>query len=523
MSRAHAPWSGLAGLSLLLVLTLPLQACRGPAHRGMPEEPDAATSDAGSDDAGPGDAGISPLSLTASPNPNSVLSGIARVQWTMPLTSIRVRVSSGASTQWTPAHAVAGESGSLVIPLLPLQAQTTYTAVAVGTDSTGGTISSDVSSFKTGPLPSLVPLFDVADGGTPSPGNTLISVLAAGGLVTTDYLTVTDSTGAPVWYYAADSRLAGDFQQQPDGTFTMAVLDSSEALAGLDDSLVIYRQVDVLGARLALWAAQDVPDASPPVSVVGTDGHDLRIQPNGDALLFGFVSQTMDMTAWGGVADAQVVANVLERITPTGFVTFSWNAFSYLDVANIDPASGSVTGPNVDFTHGNSIDVMADGNYLLGMRNLSQLLKIDSSTGAVLWKLGGKDGQFAFLNDPLGGFSCQHGGRELPNGDIILFDDGNGHSPPRSRAVEYQLDTTAMTATLVWSAEDNPPLFSYILGYAQRLPNSNTLISYGTALHIQEVDPAGNILWDLSDPTSDLGFYRAYRLDSLSPLVLTSE
>src|SRR6185312_15053874 len=101
--------------------------------------------------------------------------------------------------------------------------------------------------------------------------------------------------------------------------------------------------------------------------------------------------------------------------------------------------------------------------------------------------------------DPLGGFSCQHGARELPNGDIILFDDGDGHGPPQSRAVEYSLDTEAMVATLVWSAEDDPPLFSYILGYAERLPNGHTLITYGTTLQVREVDDSGAAIWDLTD------------------------
>jgi outer membrane protein assembly factor BamB len=176
----------------------------------------------------------------------------------------------------------------------------------------------------------------------------------------------------------------------------------------------------------------------------------------------------------------------------------------------------------VDFTHANAIDVMADGSYLISLRNLSQILKIDSTTGDILWRLGGEDGQFTFVNDSLNGFSCQHAARELPNGDIILFDDGDGHSPPQSRAVEYALDTTAMTATLVWSAEDNPPIFAAYMGNAERLPNGNTLIAYGEALHIQEVNASGDVLWDVVDPNQDFGFFRAFRVPTLSPLALTA-
>jgi hypothetical protein len=494
-----------------------------PRHdAGLDAGADAGAEDAGSTDGGSIDAGPAPLSLYAMANPNSVLSAYVRLHWTVPLTSVQVQVSNGTTSQITPAQAVSGASGSVVVPLLPLTASTSYSVTATGTDSTGTTFTSNAGSFTTGALPVEVPIFTVADGGSPSPGPTLISVLMSGGFVSEDFLTIVDSTGAPVWYYAAKSRLAGDFQQQPDGTFTLAVLDSSSDLAGLDDSLVIYRQVDVLGATLAEWSAADDPNASPPFTVGGTDGHDLRIQPNGDALLFGFVQQTMDLTSLGGVPNSTVTGNVLQRITKSGAPSFSWNAFDHLDVKNIDPESGAIAGTNVDFTHANSIDVTADGNYLIGLRNLSQVLKIDATSGDILWKLGGADGQFTFQNDPLDGFSCQHGARELPSGDIILFDDGDGHNPQQSRAVEYNLDTTAMTATLVWSAEDNPPLYSYILGYAQRLTNGNTLVSYGTALHVQEVDSAGNVLWDLTDPYADLGIYRSYRLNTISPLALTT-
>jgi hypothetical protein len=104
----------------------------------------------------------------------------------------------------------------------------------------------------------------------------------------------------------------------------------------------------------------------------------------------------------------------------------------------------------------------------------------------------------------------------LPNGDVILFDDGDDDVPPFSRAVEYALDTDAGTATLVWSAHATPQLEDFALGYAQRLSNGNTLITYGAARQVQEVSPDGALVWDLYDlSTDDFGIYRAYRLASL--------
>jgi len=181
----------------------------------------------------------------------------------------------------------------------------------------------------------------------------------------------------------------------------------------------------------------------------------------------------------------------------------------------------------VDLTHGNSIEVMHDGNYLVSLRNVSQVVKIDSTTGGIIWRLGGAGvsepasgaptGDFVFKNDPTG-FSCQHAARELPNGDIILFDDGNGHTPQESRAVEYALDTTARTATMVWSSKQSAGLYTSILGYGQRLSNGDTLVAYGLEQVLEEWNPdATRVLWRLAPPTAQagLGYYRAYRLGSL--------
>ena len=113
------------------------------------------------------------------------------------------------------------------------------------------------------------------------------------------------------------------------------------------------------------------------------------------------------------------------------------------------------------------------------MRHLSQVIKIDSQSGDIIWKLGGVDGDFAFEADPLGGFSLQHAIRELPNGNLLLFDNGNGHHPPQSRAVVYRLDLDRRVATLAWQFNPEPHLFGRAMGFTQRLPNGNTLITYG--------------------------------------------
>jgi len=128
---------------------------------------------------------------------------------------------------------------------------------------------------------------------------------------------------------------------------------------------------------------------------------------------------------------------------------------------------------------------------------------------------GRQKNQFSFVNDPLQGFSHQHGIRRLQNGNIILFDNGNLHAPPLSRAVEYKLDEQSKIAELVWEYRHDPPLYGFALGFAQRVANGNTLICYGTAQRIIEVDRAGTKQWELAIDGPQIYAYRAFRIDSL--------
>jgi hypothetical protein len=72
----------------------------------------------------------------------------------------------------------------------------------------------------------------------------------------------------------------------------------------------------------------------------------------------------------------------------------------------------------------------------------------------------------------------------------------------------------AKTATLVWQYNPEPHIFGPFMGFTQRLPNGNTLITYGARAVIQEVNAAGQLVWELRGGDTD-GFYRAIRIPSL--------
>ena len=422
--------------------------------------------------------------------------------------AVKVQVTytaeSGASSS-TPEVPVT--SLDVSVPVLGLKPNTNYTfrLTAIGADGTR--VDSDGISFRTGTLPSTLPTFTVTEQAGSEPGFTMIALIQdilspsdariAGPLIV-------DHTGAIVWYREAFEGPVIDWQRQQDGTYTAAINNLYLAELGYTDAR--YFQMDNVGNVLRSYFA---------LGAWGTDAHELRLQPNGDALLYANNGRNMDLTPWGGQPSVDVYGNILERISPNGQLLFAWNTLDQLDIGSADPLilQGLPDAASLDFTHGNAIDVMADGAYMMSFRHLSQLIKVDH-TGSIVWKLGGVDGDFSFVNDPLDGFSFQHGARELPNGNILLFDNGNGHNPQHSRAVEYRLDVNAGTATLVWQYVPDPPIFGAFMGFTQRLANGNTLIDYGARSVVQEVNAAGQLIWELRGPTTD-GFYRAFRIPSL--------
>jgi hypothetical protein len=80
-----------------------------------------------------------------------------------------------------------------------------------------------------------------------------------------------------------------------------------------------------------------------------------------------------------------------------------------------------------------------------------------------------------------------------------------------SRAVEYELDEINKIATLVWEHRNTPDIHGHILGNAQRLPNGNTLIGWGSGHPaITEVKRDGTKVFELLLPL-EMQNYRAFR------------
>src|SRR5262249_19191610 len=150
------------------------------------------------------------------------------------------------------------------------------------------------------------------------------------------------------------------------------------------------------------------------VGLTNTDAHDSILEPDGSMVLLAYVPNP----------DTGKIDSVFQEADPQGKVVFKWNSQ--------DLADETVAGTNADYAHINSVQIVDSGqDYLASFRHLSAVLLIAREAhdgyqpGDIIWKLGGRDSSFTFVDDPYDGPCAQHDATMLPNGDVMVFDNGS--------------------------------------------------------------------------------------------------
>ena len=320
------------------------------------------------------------------------------------------------------------------------------------------------------------------------------------------YETAVDVNGVPV--FARRTAHSMDLNRQPDGGLTVF---RRSATASGEDLVLLDDQLEPVATRRA-------------VGLDNTDGHDAIVQPDGTVWFMSYEPRNSDGS---GPVDA-----IIQRVDPDGTVGFEWSSETYQSTDAVRAVP--------DYAHVNSMQIMSDGDLLVSFRHFSSVFKIHPvpgpgiDTGEVVWKLGGRDSDFTF---PVGdvGPCAQHTARELPNGNIQMFDNGSAtfttswcvdQADPtgipvervQTRVVEFALDEGTGTASVVnsYAPGSGTPdrFFAIFAGSSQFQPNGNTLIGWAaeTKALASEIDPAGDLLWQIRDPRPTTDFrYFTYR------------
>jgi PKD repeat protein len=245
-----------------------------------------------------------------------------------------------------------------------------------------------------------------------------------------------------------------------------------------------------------------------------TDIHELQLLPNGDYLVDSYIQRDgVDLSHHGGTSSDSVYDAEIEEVDPSNHLVWSWNSG---DPGHLTPDDTpdywyhQVLGGGgpYDIVHLNSVE--AHGNEIVfSARHTDAAWGVDRSSGAILWKLGGtpRAESLTVAGDPQGSYPLRgnHDARILGDGTLTLHDNntGLGLAP---RAVHYQLDEQAHTATFLDAASDPEVPMSFCCGSARRTADGGWLVSWGGNPIIGRYAADGTRLFTL-----DLGNNFSYR------------
>jgi hypothetical protein len=314
---------------------------------------------------------------------------------------------------------------------------------------------------------------------------------------------IIDEQGRPVWFQAVPAgEQAANFRVQtyrgqPVLTWWQGKNAPTGPGAGQGVNYVLdssYRQVATVGAGNGLAA----------------DLHEFRITPRGTALITVYHPIPYDLSAIGGPAGGSVVDGIAQEIdVATGAVVFEWHSLDHVDLTESQAPVPTAAGAVYDYFHINAVNWDEDGNIIINARNTWTTYKVDHRTGAVLWRLGGKNTSFA-LGDGAA-FAWQHDPEPIDRSTVRIFD--NEAAPavlPSSRVIWVERDARHRTATLLRSIVHPDGLSAGSQGNAQGLGDGHTFVGWGATGRFSEFDASGDLLFDASVPPS-WDTYRAYR------------
>nr|ACJ61002.1 TEG19 [uncultured soil bacterium] len=253
-----------------------------------------------------------------------------------------------------------------------------------------------------------------------------------------------------------------------------------------------------------------------PITTIGASGefqpdaHEQLITAANTGLVASYVEIPGDLSGVGGSVNGLIRDSYANEVDiASGTMLRRWSALDHVPLADSYAPVPSSPDQSYDYFHINSISVTPDGHLLISARNTCALYKVHRTTGEVIWSLGGKSSSFSVAPDAVFGFQ-HHAAFENPR-TIRLFDNGSGDgstNPHPSRVVWLRVDEACMTVSLADSMSSPGDAQSIGQGSAQRLPNGNVFVSWGTNPRLSEFSPRGDLLFDAILPSPS---YRAFK------------
>lgn len=346
-------------------------------------------------------------------------------------------------------------------------------------------------------LPATFPALNISYKNNPAAGHYFISSRYLGTQTPNkaNYDIIADTCGTPVYFRALENR-GSDFRLQPNGYLTHFPGETGWFVQ-LDSSYNEMRTYIAANGYL-------------------TDMHDLIINDDSSFVLLTQKLHVVDMSSLvpGGNTQATVVEGVIQHISYDGELLFQWNSLDHIPVTDADTRFVDLTGTFIDYIHVNAIDYDDDGNFVISSRHTNEITKINSTTGQIIWRLGGINNQFTFINDNMH-FYGQHSIRAHGNGIYTLFDNGNFHNPPVSRGMKYYIDESNMSATLTntYYTGDSTS-YTNAMGHMQYITDKYALVGWAANTQgfvLTEYDKTGKKTLDMYNYDTVCISYRAFK------------
>lgn len=222
--------------------------------------------------------------------------------------------------------------------------------------------------------------------------------------------------------------------------------------------------------------------------------HDFYRMKNGNTLVLKYVEVPFEImiNVKGGVPgtedDGKMYGDQIDEVTPKGKVVWSWKAHEHLD-----PEKDTISPMDwrKEWTHGNAVAELENGDILTSFRNIDMVCIIDKKTGKIKWRYGQAPRTIAHQHDP----------HILDNGNMMIFDNGMNRPIEEitySRVIELDMETKEVKWE--YKAPVVTDFYTAACGNAQRLPNGNTLMCETLKGRFFEVTKEGEIVWDYTSP-----------------------
>lgn len=314
---------------------------------------------------------------------------------------------------------------------------------------------------------------------------------------------IIDNQGRVVWFLPSpNGKTAWNFREQTYNGNPVITWSESDAYGAVVPTTTVDYILDNTYTVVATVKAGNGYNA---------DLHEFQLTPQNTALItINDVVQT-DLSSIGGPTNGSVDEGSVQEIdVATGAVLLEWHSLDHVPLSESYYAYAPGQATPYDYFHINSVKLDTDGNLLISSRYMWTVYKVDRTTGAIIWRLGGKKSDFAL--GPGLPFSWQHDAEAIDANTIRIFDNESDGVPvlPHTRVIWVSHDDTAMTANIVKTIVHPTALSVYAEGNAQALDNGDTFVGWGILGRFSEFNPEGQLLLDAQEAPG-FASYRAYR------------